>query len=113
MPWFNADSKMHAHPKMRKAGLEAMGLWIVAGTYSADLLTDGFVPDWYIETWPKGHKIATQLIVAQLWEKAEGGYQILSWNEYQRSREQVEADRAKWRERQKRARDNRRERDDG
>ncbi|WP_168928746.1 hypothetical protein [Sinomonas albida] len=39
MPWFNADSKMHSHPKIRAAGLEAMGLWPVSGTYAAEFLT--------------------------------------------------------------------------
>ena len=34
---------MHSHPKQRKVGLEAMGLWLVCGTYCTDYLTDGLV----------------------------------------------------------------------
>ena len=104
MPWFNTDSKLHSHPKPRRAGLEAMGLWAVAGAYCADILTDGFVPDWYIETWPKGHKLAQKLIEAQLWDQADGGYQFRSWAEYQRTKEQVEEAKAEARERQRRHR---------
>ena len=99
MPWLNADSKMYAHPKMRAAGLEAMGLWLMGGTYSADVLTDGHVPDWIVQSWPSGPELAQRLIDAELWEPAPGGYQVLSWAEYQRTKEQVEAERKKARER--------------
>jgi hypothetical protein len=43
MASFNADDKMHSHPKSRIAGLEAMGLGLLAGTYCTDYLTDGAV----------------------------------------------------------------------
>jgi hypothetical protein len=77
VPWLNADSKMYAHPKMRAAGLEAMGLWLMGGTYSADVLTDGHVPDWIVQSWPGGPELAQRLIDAELWEPAPGGYQVL------------------------------------
>lgn len=89
MAWFNADDKMHSHPKMRQAGLEAIGLWTLAGTYCTDYLTDGAVPDWFVESWPKGKLLAAKLVDAGLWATADGGWQFLSWAEYQRTKEQV------------------------
>lgn len=110
MPWLNADSKMYAHPKMRRAGLEAMGLWLMGGTYAADFLTDGHVPDWLVSSWPNGDRIASRLIEAGLWEAVHGGYQVLSWAEYQRTREQVESDREKARQRKQKWEERRSER---
>jgi len=99
MAWFNADDKMHSHPKSRVAGLEAMGLWLLAGTYCADYLTDGHVPDYYVDSWPKGKQLARKLVQARYWQMADGGYQFLSWAEYQRTKAQVEIDKTKARER--------------
>ena len=43
MAWVNSENKTYSHPKPRKAGLEAMGLWLVCGTYCTDYFTDGLV----------------------------------------------------------------------
>jgi len=98
MAWFNADDKMHGHPKVRRAGLAAIGLWVLCGTYCTDFLTDGLVPLWYIESWPDGPKLAKHLVKCGFWESApDGDYQFLSWGEYQRTKEKVLADREKTR----------------
>lgn len=110
MPWFNADDKMHSHPKPRQAGLEAMGLWLLAGTYCTDYVTEGRVPGWYVESWPRGRRLAQKLVDARFWEATEEGWQFLSWAEYQRTKEQIEEDRAKARERQRKWREQRRDR---
>lgn len=99
MAWFNADDKMHSHPKPRRAGLEAMGLWVLAGTYCTDYLTDGLVPAWYVDSWPRGKQLAQKLIKAEFWAPAGDDYMFLSWDEYQRTKEQVEADKTRARER--------------
>lgn len=104
MAWFNADDKMHSHPKVRTAGLEAIGLWTVAGTYCTDYLTDGHVPAWFIDSWPRGKSLAQKLVAARLWEHAEDGYQFLSWAEYQRTRVKVLQDKAAAAERKERHR---------
>lgn len=86
---------MHSHPKSRIAGLEAMGLWLLAGTYCTDYLTDGAVPEWFVESWPKGKQLAGKLVTAGFWETHPDGWQFLSWTEYQRSKSQVLADKKK------------------
>ena len=99
MAWFNADDKMHSHPKMRAAGLEAIGLWTLAGTYCTDYLTDGEVPAWFVDSWPKGKTLAQKLVKAGLWEAAGDDWRFLSWAEYQRTKEQVLAAKEKAAER--------------
>ena len=94
MAWFNTDDKLHSHPKTRAAGLDAIGLWTVAGSYSTDYLTDGHVPAWFVDSWPKGKALATKLVKARFWDEAEDGWQFRSWPEYQRMREQVLRERA-------------------
>jgi hypothetical protein len=44
MPWFKIDDKAHSHPKWLKAGNAAIGLFVRAGSYSAQHLTEGIVP---------------------------------------------------------------------
>lgn len=102
MAWFNADDKMHSHPKMRTAGLEAMGLWLLAGTYCTDYLTDGHVPNWFIDSWPGGQALAQKLVTTRLWAADKGGYQFLSWAEYQRTKDKVLQDKAAAAERKER-----------
>ena len=102
MAWFNADDKMHSHPKVRQAGLEAVGLWLVSGTYCTDYLTDGAVPEWFVLSWPKGKGLATKLVEANLWEKTKDGWQFLSWTEYQRTKTQVIEEKRKAAERKQR-----------
>lgn len=109
MPWFRVDDTLNAHPKARTAGLPAMGLWVVAGAYSAQYLTEGFVPEWYVASWPSGKKHAARLVAAGLWSRAPEGWQFHQWEERQPTKEQVEADRAKTRDRQRKYRDKRRD----
>lgn len=106
MAWFNADDRMHSHPKVRTAGLEAIGLWLVSGTYCTDYLTDGAVPEWFVVSWPKGKSLAGKLVTAGLWEPAPNGWVFKSWTEYQRTKEQVIEEKRKAAERMRKAREN-------
>lgn len=110
MAWFKTDDQLHSHPKPRRAGLEAMGLWIVAGSHSTAYKGEGFVPAWYIDSWPRGKKLAAQLVAARLWEEGEKdglpGYVFHDWEHFQPTAEEVEREREASRLRQK----NRRER---
>jgi hypothetical protein len=101
MAWFFVDDHLHDHRKPRKAGLEAIGLWTLAGSWCADNLTDGFVPRDVAVRWSarKLDRLAAQLVDAGLWETAqeegEDGWQFHDWTGWQRTRQQVEALRAK------------------
>jgi hypothetical protein len=64
MSWFNVDDKSHSDNRFRQVGLDGCGLYAVAGSYCMDQLTDGFVPDWFIKSWPGGPKAAEKLVSA-------------------------------------------------
>lgn len=100
MPWFNIDDKAWAHPKFIGLSATASDLWWRAGAWCAGHLTDGFVPDEAISLLGKRAAIV-ELVRRGLWERAEGGYQFHDWSDWQRTREQVEADRAAAKERQR------------
>lgn len=44
MPWFKIDDSSYSHPKFRRAGNAALGLWLRCGAYSAQHLLEGRVP---------------------------------------------------------------------
>lgn len=138
MTWFKVDDGFHKHRKRIRAGLTmeglaAIGLWTVAGSWSADELTDGFVPDDVMDYLAPGigQDLGKRLEFARLWQRnAEGvlvpanpggvyvpdggkgnepGWQFHQWEDHQPTREQVMAERAAAAERQRRARDKARE----
>jgi hypothetical protein len=86
MPWFKVDDKLHSHRKVIRAGIPAMGLWAVAGSWCADHLSDGFVPDYVAERLdPDFAKHAASLVAAKLWtagkKDGEAGWYFHQWSE--------------------------------
>lgn len=108
MVWFKVSDGLHSHRKTIKAG-EAMALWVIAGSWCGDQLTDGFVPDYMVgRLLPgPGEAMAAKLVEVGLWEEAtkegERGYRFHGWDELDGgtkrnpTRADVEAQRAKWR----------------
>jgi hypothetical protein len=110
--WFKMDDAFHSHPKARRAGLQAIGLWSVSGSYCANYLTNGFVDVPFVKTWPSGIKLATKLVEAGLWLPTERdgqpGWQFHDWDKYQPTKEQVEIEREAARNRKAKSRESRR-----
>jgi len=111
MPWFKVDDKLHSHKKVAKAG-EAMALWVVAGSWCSDQLTDGFVPDYMaVRLVPGGEKMAAALVEAGLWVEGEhdgdDGWWFHDWEDNNPTSDEVEAKREAARERMRRVRGNR------
>lgn len=79
MPWFKVDDNLAFHAKVVAAGNPAMGLWVRAGSWSADQLTDGFVPDHMLPALGTSAQ-AKRLVEVRLWEKADGGFRFHEWN---------------------------------
>lgn len=105
MPWFKIDDTLHSHPKVRRAGLQALGLWVASGAYCMAYKTDGHVPDWYVDGWPSGKRLADKLVHARLWEVTDDGWQFHDWLDHQPSAAEIEADREHARERQRKRRE--------
>lgn len=62
-------------------------------------LTDGHVPSGLITALGGEWDDTTALVNAGLWSRADDGFQFHDWAEYQPTRDQIEAERAKTRER--------------
>jgi len=109
MVWFKVDDTLNGHPKARRAGLAAMGLWTMAGSHCGQQLTDGFVEDWFVRQFPSGVKLAGELVRAGLFEVAtkDGakGWQFHDWSVIQPSSASVKLRQQADRNRQKLARD--------
>jgi hypothetical protein len=105
MTWFKVDDNLAFHRKVVAAGNAAMGLWVRAGSWSAQHLTDGFVPEHMVGLLGTSSQ-ARRLIKAGLWAEVAGGCQFHQWNEKGRQptsqsvladREKSAARQAKWR----------------
>lgn len=106
MAWFQIDDRLWAHPKFLGLPDRALALWVKAGAWCASHLTDGFVPDKVLPLLGAKQPAVNDLLRHGLWLKVDGGYQFHDWLDWQRSREQVEADREKARSRQRKSRRN-------
>lgn len=107
MPWFKVDDALALHMKAITAGNAALGLWVRAGSWSMQQLTDGFIPNQIVAALGATTADAAALVSARLWDAAPGGFQFHDWAEYQPTREQVLAERADAAERMRRVRANR------
>lgn len=106
--WFKVDDKLHSHKKAAKAG-DALALWVVAGSWCSDHLTDGFVPDYMVgRLMPGGDEMAQRLVDAGLWAPGEcdgeTGWQFHGWDEYQPTRDDVESQRERERDKKRKQR---------
>lgn len=109
MTWFRADDSFGDHPKVKRIPradrAAAIGLWTLAGTWSARHLQNGKVPDYMIEELAGSDHLAKILVDVELWHITEGGYVFHNWEQWQPTREAVEARRqseadrkARWRQ---------------
>lgn len=89
--WFKVDGNLAFHPKVIAAGNEAMGLWVRAGAWSCEQMTDGFVPTGIANAMANGMASAIALVMANLWQEVDGGYQFKDWDEFQPSGEEERA----------------------
>lgn len=97
MAWFKVDDKLHDHRKARAAGTAAMGVWLLAGSWAADNLTDGFIPATILTRWGR-QRDADKLVEVGLWhadeQDGEKGWRFHEWAERQPTRAQKLAERA-------------------
>lgn len=107
MVWFKVDDTLAFHAKVVAAGNPAMGLWVRAGAWCAQQLTDGFVPAHMVTSLGTTRQ-ARMLVTAGLWEESDGGYLFHDWSDGERqpTREQVENKREAWRDKKRRQRRN-------
>ncbi|MFE7782064.1 mucin-2 [Streptomyces nigrescens] len=114
MTWFKVDDTAHANPKMLRAGNAALGLWVRAGAYAAQHLTEGTVPGVVAQLYGTAPQ-ARKLVAAGLWhahdhacnrcpQPAPGDYVMHDFLTYNPTRAKVEDKRQKEADRQARGR---------
>jgi hypothetical protein len=110
MTWFKVDDSFHSHPQVLAASPAALGLWVVAGSWSGANLSDGFVPDHALpRLLPDAASLAQQLVAAGLWKRVRGGYRFHDWGDFNPESKVVQAERAAARERMRAVRARRKE----
>lgn len=96
MTWFKVDAKLHDNHKARTAGTRAMGVWVLALSWSSDNVTDGYVPTSIACRWGDRRDF-TRLVTAGLWSaetsNGEPGYRFVNYRQYQRTRAQIDEER--------------------
>jgi hypothetical protein len=107
--WFKVDDRLHANRKARIAGVEAMGLWVLAASWAAEELSDGFVPRSVLYAWsPTAHELAERLERAGLWvplvHQGEEGWLFHDWSEFNPTRDEVMARREAERDKKRKQR---------
>jgi len=91
-PWFKVDDTLAFHAKTLAAGNAAMGLWVRAGAWSMQTLSDGFIPT-QVARQLGNKREAAHLVFASLWVETEDGYRFHEWDQRQPSRAKVYTDR--------------------
>lgn len=114
MAWFKVDDRLYSSLKVmripRRLRTAAIGLWTMAGSWSAHDLTDGYVPAFMVEEFGAELEHAEALVMTGLWERIEDdervGFEFVKWSEYQPTKTDVEDQREKERERKRKQRRN-------
>lgn len=99
VPWFKVDDAFALSPKVITAGNAAIGLWVRAGSWSMQQLTDGFIPKEMVPALGGKPKDVQQLIASGLWSPETSGYRFHDWSEYQPSRRKLEEEKEATRQR--------------
>lgn len=108
MTWVKLDDAFPTHPKILAAGDEAAWLFVCGLCHSSRHLTDGLVATAVLGRLTglrRPERYAQRLVEAGLWLVEEGGWRINGYEEWQRSRADIEAEREAGRERARRSRE--------
>lgn len=104
MAWFKVDDGFYTSQKVmripREIRPQALGVWLMAGTWSADKMTDGVVPAHILNEFGCNTEIFDAMIKSGLWKlhpDVNPGDDVVivfhDWCEYQPTREQMLAKR--------------------
>lgn len=107
MPWFKVDDGFWSHPKTATLSDAAVALWLRAGAYSCQHLTDGVIEKPVLR-FVGAEGAAAELVDAGLWLDHPEGWAFHDWSDYQPTKADVEAERAAARERMRERRRNKR-----
>jgi len=108
MPWSKLDDEFYDHPKVVEAGTLGAGMFTICLSYVGRKLTDGFIATAMIRRLcadlDDPIALADRLVDVGLFERAEGGYQIHDYLEYNPPAAKILAERYAAKERMRAAR---------
>jgi len=102
--WFKVDDGFWSHPKTATLSDAAVTLWVRAGAYSCQHLTDGVIARPVLRL-VGTTEAAGELVGVGLWLDHPDGWVFHDWDEYQETSEAVKRRRDDARDRQQRARE--------
>ena len=108
MAWFKVDDGFWSHPKTLALSNDAVALWVRAGAWSCQQLTDGFIADHALPMFGNWPAAVAELVEVGYWDrdKERAGHVFHDWSDYQEESEKVKARREAARERMKTVRAN-------
>lgn len=93
MPWFKVSDDLPSKPETtripRAHRTSAIGLWALAGAWSAQQLTDGHIPRHMVDELAGRDEDAAWLVNAGYWEVVDDGWRFVVWAPEQPLREAV------------------------
>lgn len=93
--WFKVDDnlptsgKVLSIPRAEGRRVAALGLWTLAGAWSAKQEKDGLIPGYMVEELGAAQAQADDLVAAGMWLAVDEGYQFHNWEEYQPTRDEL------------------------
>lgn len=95
--WFKVDDSFFSNPKTAMLSDGATALWLRSGSWSAQQLTDGFIPARMVPMFRGSDDSVRELCEVGLWERDDerDGYWFHDWSDYQPDGEEVDALRRK------------------
>ncbi|MFL1904808.1 hypothetical protein ACJWDR_37745 [Streptomyces tauricus] len=115
MAWFALDDGFDTHPKVRKAGNAAVGLFVRLGVHATRHLTEGHLDGDIVRQYGTEPNVRKLIAVGMLHgtghtcprcpQPADGDFFIHDYLDYNKSRAQIEAAREAARKRQQKGRD--------
>lgn len=115
MAWFALDDGFDTHPKVRKAGNAAVGLFVRLGVHATRHLTEGHLDGDIVRRYGTEPNVRKLITVGMLHgsghacprcpQPAEGDYVIHDYLDYNKSRAQIEGAREAARKRQQKGRE--------
>lgn len=91
--WFKVDDGFYMHPKVLGLSARAGWLWLRAGCWSADQMTDGLIPMSTVHVLGGSKRDAEELVEAGLWEHVQDDFGFHDWEKYQFTAEEIAAQR--------------------
>jgi hypothetical protein len=79
--FFPVPDEFYSDPQYLGWTADAIATWVIAGSWSCDRLTDGFIPTMAFALFPPfASTAAEELVERRIWKRSRGGgYQFVTW----------------------------------